>query len=88
MIEIDPFPLTWIPGKPRTEIFHPYALPDSLSWWSVLGVSPNASATEIKLAYRSLSLRHHPDAGGDRLSWERLSKAYEEALKASQRPVT
>ncbi len=33
--------------------------------YGVLGVSPAASAAEIKAAYRALVKRHHPDAGGD-----------------------
>lgn len=58
-------------------------------WWTVLNVSQNASVEEIKQAYKKLSLTYHPDAQrrfglphvGDRDKWERLSKAYQEALK-------
>lgn len=55
-----------------------------LSWWTVLNVSPNASLEEIKAAYRALSRTAHPDAGGDREAWERLVKAYEQALKSAK----
>lgn len=76
------------------EAFEPFLLPtasptyqsggqnDTFSiWWTVLNVSPNATVEEIKQAYKKLSLTHHPDVGGDREKWERLSKAYQEALK-------
>lgn len=76
------------------EAFEPFLLPtasptyqsgrqnDTFSmWWTVLNVSPNASVEEIKQAYKKLSKIHHPNAGGDRAQWERLSKAYQEALK-------
>ena len=31
----------------------------------VLGVSECAAAEEIKVAYKRLSIRYHPDKGGD-----------------------
>ena len=35
-----------------------------------------ASQREIKKAYRTLSLQHHPDKGGDEKTFMRISKAY------------
>ena len=32
-----------------------------MDWIKLLGVSPNASAAEMKKAYRQLALAHHPD---------------------------
>jgi molecular chaperone DnaJ len=43
----------------------------------VLGVSPAATAAEIKAAYRALVKRHHPDAGGDDRTILALNAAWE-----------
>jgi molecular chaperone DnaJ len=43
----------------------------------VLGVSPAATAAEIKAAYRRLVKRHHPDAGGDEVEILALNAAWE-----------
>jgi hypothetical protein len=56
------------------------ALPaPATDWWAVLGVSPQASADDVRAAYRELVKRHHPDAGGDREMFERVTRAYEQA---------
>jgi DnaJ domain len=59
------------------EVFSPFALPESVPWWSVLGVKPDASFDQVRAAYRRLSQKHHPDAGGDRAGWDRIVHAYE-----------
>jgi molecular chaperone DnaJ len=45
--------------------------------YAVLGVSPAATAAEIKAAYRTLVKRHHPDAGGDDTRIVALNAAWE-----------
>lgn len=45
--------------------------------YAVLGVSPAATAAEIKTAYRTLVKRHHPDAGGDETRIVALNAAWE-----------
>lgn len=60
--------------------------------YGVLGVSPQASAAEIKAAYRSLVKRHHPDAGGDaqrivalNAAWEQLRDPHSRSRYDAQR---
>jgi DnaJ-like protein len=48
-------------------------------WWSVLGVAPDASETEIDAAYRRLAREHHPDAGGDAARFRVIADAHRQA---------
>lgn len=49
----------------------------SSSPYKVLGVPSDASADDIKKAYRKAALKHHPDKGGDEETFKEVSKAYE-----------
>jgi molecular chaperone DnaJ len=46
-------------------------------YYEVLGVSKNASADELKKAYRRHAVEHHPDRGGDEAKFREVSEAYE-----------
>lgn len=46
-------------------------------YFSILGVSPNASDAEIKKAYRSLAMKHHPDRGGEQAKFQEIQEAYD-----------
>lgn len=50
------------------------ATPD---YYKTLGVSRNATADEIKKAFRKLARTHHPDTGGDETKFKELNEAYE-----------
>lgn len=47
-------------------------------YYEILGVSKNASADEIKKAFRRLAVQYHPDkAGGDEAKFKEVNEAYE-----------
>lgn len=47
-----------------------------MDYYKVLGVGENADEQEIRKAYRKLSLRHHPDRGGDAEEFKKINEAY------------
>lgn len=62
---------------PPPRLFPPELDPVVTDPYGVLGVSPQASALEIKAAYRALVKQHHPDAGGDARAMLALNAAWE-----------
>jgi curved DNA-binding protein len=48
-----------------------------MNLYDVLGVDKNASADEIKKAYRRLASKHHPDKGGDTAKFQEIQTAYD-----------
>lgn len=51
--------------------------------YTTLGLSPGASKSEVKRAYRALARRHHPDSGGDEAIFAEVTAAYEEIMNPS-----
>lgn len=47
------------------------------NYYDILGVKKDASADEIKKAFRRLARKHHPDAGGDEEKFKEVNEAYE-----------
>ena len=55
------------------------------NYYEVLGVKKDASAEEIKKAFRRLARKHHPDAGGSEEKFKELNEAYEVLSDAEKR---
>lgn len=52
-------------------------MPNEKTLYEILGVGKNATDDEIKKAFRSLAVKHHPDAGGDEETFKKISQAYD-----------
>lgn len=53
-----------------------YIIDMSVDLYNVLGVTKMATAKEIKTAFYKLTLKHHPDKGGDEQIFELVTNAY------------
>lgn len=54
-------------------------------YYEVLGVKKDASADEIKKAFRKAAIEHHPDRGGDETKFKEVNEAYEVLKDTSKR---
>src|SRR5580700_3446425 len=54
-------------------------------YYDLLGVNKNASADEIKKAFRKAAVEHHPDRGGDEAKFKEINEAYEVLKDADKR---
>ncbi len=49
----------------------------SKDYYKILGVSENADDTEIKKAFRTAAVKHHPDRWGDKTKFQEMNEAYQ-----------
>jgi DnaJ-class molecular chaperone len=47
-----------------------------MTHYETLGVTDSATADEIRMAYKRLALKHHPDRGGDTETFQNIQAAY------------
>eukprot|EP00894_Picocystis_sp_ML_P002923 jgi/Pico_ML_1/53440/g3980.t2 len=50
---------------------------NNTKFYELLGLDKNASADEIKKAYRKQAIKHHPDKGGDPEKFKEIGQAYD-----------
>lgn len=55
------------------------------NYYEILGIPKTANEQDIKKAYRALSLKHHPDRGGDTSVYQQINEAYEILSDPGQR---
>eukprot|EP00434_Breviolum_minutum_P042736 symbB.v1.2.038055.t1/scaffold5798.1/size23537/2 len=65
----------------KSEIVAEIARLHENSAYSILGVSPIASDSEIKKAYRLVAMQCHPDKGGNKAEFQELHEAYEKIME-------
>ena len=53
--------------------------------YDTLGVRSNATADEIKRAYRRMASQHHPDKGGDKNRFQEIQQAHDTLSDANRR---
>jgi len=64
------------------------ALREGIDGWTrygayrVLGIKRGATRGQVKRAFRKKALKMHPDKGGDKVAFQELQEAYEEAMAA------
>jgi molecular chaperone DnaJ len=57
----------------------------SKDYYKALGIDKNATAEEVKAAFRRLALEHHPDRGGNAEKFKEANEAYQVLSDPSKR---
>ena len=58
-----------------------------MDYYATLGLQRGASDADIKKAYRSLAMKHHPDRGGDEKKFKEINQAYEFLTNPDKRRI-
>ena len=56
-------------------------------YYDILHISPEASEKDIKQAYRTAAIKHHPDKGGDEQKFKEINAAYEVLSNEEKREI-
>ena len=55
------------------------------NYYNILGVNESADSNEIKRSFRKLSMKHHPDRGGSKETFQKINEAYQILGEESKR---
>jgi len=58
-----------------------------MDYYSILGVSKNASDEDIRKAYKKKSMQHHPDRGGNEEEFKKVNEAYSTLKNPQKRGI-
>jgi len=72
-------------NKVKAKLQHQVRWLDERGAYLLLGVDTDASESSIKKRYHRLSLKAHPDKGGDAETFQKLTMAYETVMKKKKR---
>jgi len=56
-----------------------------MDYYSILGLSKTATQDDIRKAYKKMSMKHHPDRGGDEEEFKKVNEAYQTLGDAQKR---
>jgi DnaJ-class molecular chaperone len=54
-------------------------------YYKSLGITENATEDEIKKAFRTLAVKHHPDKGGDKKAFQEINEAHQTLSDSKKR---
>lgn len=56
-----------------------------MNYYKILGISYDATSTDVKKAYKKLAMQHHPDRGGDAEKFAMITEAYNTLIDSNKR---
>ena len=71
--------------EPRRTAAKPAAVSEPASAWSILGLTPGASASAVRRAFHTKALETHPDQGGDAERFRLVMRAFERLTNKTKR---